>query len=119
MWVCWFEMIPITPLELTQLFINIKTTKIRDDDAEMYKCFGYRFLMNQKWYPVSESSLASLASYNCTQTSRLRPPTRCQFLDILSSRISPSRELKAFSVSYSRIRLASSDLLSRPPPDSE
>ncbi|GBN80297.1 hypothetical protein AVEN_262847-1 [Araneus ventricosus] len=113
MWVCWLEIIPITPLELKELFINIKTTKIRDDAAEMYKCFGYRFLMNQKWYPVSESSL------HCTQTSRLRPPTRGQFLDIQSSRISPSRELKAFSVSYSRIRLASSDLLPRPPPDSE
>ncbi|GBO04212.1 hypothetical protein AVEN_56312-1 [Araneus ventricosus] len=53
------------------------------------------------------------------QYSRLQPPARGQFLDILRSRISPSRELKAVPVSYSRVRLSSSDLTSRLPSDSE
>ncbi|GBM61750.1 hypothetical protein AVEN_166877-1 [Araneus ventricosus] len=50
---------------------------------------------------------------------RLRPPTRSQLLDIVRSGFSPSRELKTVAVSYSRIHLYSSDLLSRLPPDSK
>ncbi|GBM65908.1 hypothetical protein AVEN_156968-1 [Araneus ventricosus] len=50
---------------------------------------------------------------------RLRPPTRSQLLVIVRSGFFPLRELKSVAVSYSRIHLYSSDLLSRLAPDSE
>ncbi|GBM44419.1 hypothetical protein AVEN_142645-1, partial [Araneus ventricosus] len=68
---------------------------------------------------VDESEMVSSVGEFTILSRRTTPPTHGQFLDVLRSGISPSRELKAVEVSYARASLSSSDLTSRLTSDSE